>query len=163
MKQLTRAECRAALGDMPERTFARWCAKGLPVKGTGEKARFPWPEALQWLFAQHEKRGREAASSGSVENDAKARSALAKAEMDELDLAERRGELMTLASYEEAVGAAFARVRAQLLTLPGKMALSMVGIQKPGDAQTRIQQHVAEVMEELRLGKDLGPGTQQAA
>jgi phage terminase Nu1 subunit (DNA packaging protein) len=138
---------------MPERTFARWCAKGLPVVGQGEKARYPWPEVFRWLTEQIERRARDAAKPANFE-DARARTELAKAEMAELDLAERRGELMTVADGEKVMIAAFSRVRAQVLAMPGKYAPRIVGIPTVARANEILRAVADELMQDLRGSVD---------
>lgn len=153
-RSLTRNEAKAALGDMPERTFARWCAKGMPCKGDGARARFPWPEIYRWIIEQVERRAREAAKPVDY-NEAKAREMAARAELAELEVATKRGELMTVAQYDEVVGAAFARVRAQLTNLPTKAAPELVGLAAAPEALAKVQGFVDEVMAELHTGADV--------
>ena len=81
-RHLTRAEAKKALGDMPERTFAQWCARGLPVEGELDAARYPWPEVFRWLLDQKERRGREAAAPDSNINDSRKREAAARADLE---------------------------------------------------------------------------------
>src|SRR5260221_218097 len=98
---------------MPERTFARWCTRGLPTDGEGNEARHPWPEVFAWLLDQKERRGREAAKPVGKLDDSRQREAAARADLAELEVAERRRELMTVADYERLVSGAMQRIRAQ--------------------------------------------------
>lgn len=159
-KLLSREEAKKALGDMPERTFARWVAKGLPRKGDGKEARYPWPELLLWLFDQHERRGREAVekdsdSAATRQRDAEARIAEAKAEAIELDLSERRGELDTVTNFRKTLTDAFQRVKAQLLAVPHKHAPEMVGLATPADAAEKLSAAVRSIMDELQQADDV--------
>jgi len=126
----------------------------MPVKGEGAKARYPWPEVFRWLTEQIDRRAREAAKPVKF-GEAKSREMSAKAELAELDVAARRAELMTVTQFDERVSAAFARVRAQLLTLPTKMAPEMVGMARAQDALPKVQGFVDDVMAELQAGADV--------
>jgi hypothetical protein len=126
----------------------------MPVKGEGAKARYPWPEIFHWLTEQLERRARDAAKPPKF-GEAKSREMAAKAELAELDVAVRRDELMTVAQYDERIAAAFGRVRAQLLTLPTKMAPEMVGLARAQDALPKVQVFVDDIMGELHAGADV--------
>ncbi len=159
-KQLTRQQAKRALGDMPERSFARWVAKGLPRRGDGTTARFPWPEIFVWLLEQYERRGRDAAQegTGNAEKrrvDAEARLALAKAEAAELDLAERRRELDTRTRFRQLLADAYQRVKAQLLAMGHKHAPEMVGLMTPVEAAARLDAIARSVMDELHQARDV--------
>jgi|SRR6185436_7412201 len=154
-RQLTRSEARAALGDMPERTFARWCAAGMPVKGQGEKAKYPWPEIFRWLLDQVERRGSARQKPGDAGDEARNREAAARADMAELDLARSRAELMTVADYDRVVGNTFQRVRAQLQSLSSNLAPAVVGVESIPEALEQIEPVIADLMAELYHAKDV--------
>jgi hypothetical protein len=105
-KKLTRAQARGALGDMPERTFARLVVEGLPRSGEGAKARFPWPEIHVWLMDRERKKAREAArptDQGLAESER--REAQAKAEIAEMKAAQMRGDSVPVEVYRERLDA----------------------------------------------------------
>lgn len=135
---------------MPERTFARWCAKGMQVK-TGK---YPWPEIHRWLLEQVERRGKESARP-ATEDEARKRKLAAEAELAELELAKQRGQLMTVEQYEEVVGAAFARVAAQLKSAPTKFAPHVVHLKTLPEAVTKLQIVADEILEDLHRGTDV--------
>lgn len=139
---------------MPERTFARWCAKGLPSKGDGTTARFPWPEIHRWLLQQVEQRGRESAKPKDID-EARERKAAADAELAELELAEKRHQLMTVEAGEAALGAAYARVATRLKAAPNKYAPRTVNLKSIPESLTIWQRAVHEVMDELYQGRDV--------
>jgi phage terminase Nu1 subunit (DNA packaging protein) len=154
---LKRKEAKQALGDMPERSFARWVAKGLPRKGDGGQERYPWPEIHRWMLEHARQEGRESVRPADYE-DAKARKAMAEAELAELDLAQQRHELMTVEVAEKTLGEAFQRIRGQLLALPRRLAPDVVGVQTLPEANARLTKAIAEVLEELADGKDVPDG-----
>mgnify|MGYP001569565410 CR=1 FL=1 len=161
-RHLTRAEAKKALGDMPERTFAQWCARGLPVEGELDAARYPWPEVFRWLLDQKERRGREAAAPDSNINDSRKREAAARADLAELDVAERRRELMTVADYERLVSGAMQRIRAQLLTLKTKLPPEVIGVRDITEAIGKVDPVVDELLAELYVAKDVPDGDEDA-
>lgn len=151
---LTRTDAKAALGEMPARTFALWVKRGLPRKGDGKKEQYPWPDVYHWILDQIERRARENARPKDIE-EAHKRKAAADAELAELELAERRNLLMTVEAYESIVGAAFARVAARLKAAPTKYAPRIVGLKTIPDAVTILQAAFHECMDELYQGKDV--------
>lgn len=147
---LTRKEAKQALGDMPERTFARWVAKGLPRKGE----RYLWPEISRWLVEHARQEGRESVRPADYE-DARARKMIAEAELAEYDVALKRGELLTVADGEKTIAEAFQRIRGQLLAVPSRFAGDLVGIQTLPEANARLTRAVTEVLEELATASDV--------
>jgi phage terminase Nu1 subunit (DNA packaging protein) len=147
---LTRKEAKQALGDMPERSFARWVAKGLPRKGE----RYLWPELHRWILEHARQEGRESVRPADYE-DARARKAIAEAELAEYDLARKRGELLTVADGEKTIAEAFQRIRGQLLAVPSRFAADLVGIQTLPEANARLTRAVTEVLEELATASDV--------
>lgn len=154
MRLLKRQEAREALGQMPERTFNLLVSEGLPCRGEGKAARFPWPEIYRWTIDRAKRKARDQARPANYD-EARAREMAAKAELAELEVAAKRGELMTVAQYDDVVGSAFQRVRSQLLTLPTKMAPEMVGLVKATEAQAKVQGFVDDVLAELHRAGDV--------
>ena len=154
MKLLTRDQAKQALGDMHERTFALWVRKGLPRKGDGRAARYPWPEIQRWVVEHARQEGRESVRPKDYE-DAKARKMMAEAELAEYDVALKRRELMSVGDAEKTLSEAFDRIRGQLLALPSRLAHDFVGIQTLPEANARLTRAVSDVMEELSGGTDV--------
>lgn len=155
---ITRDEAKAALGDMPLRTFALWVKRGLPRKGDGKKERYPWPDIYHWLLEQIERRAREKAREDAKPKDieeAHRRKAAADAELAELELAEKRALLMTVEAGEAVMAADYARVAARLKAAPTKYAPRVVGLKTIPEGVTVLQGAFRECMEELYQGKDV--------
>ncbi|MGN6270873.1 MAG: hypothetical protein ACTHM0_13395 [Sphingomonas sp.] len=81
---------------------------------------------------------------GKAIDVAKARSAVAKAERDEMETAALKGELLKRGDVTSAVQGAFARVRARLLALPSKAA----PITSPMKSVVTIQEKLTELVHE---------------
>jgi phage terminase Nu1 subunit (DNA packaging protein) len=73
----------------------------------------------------------------------------------ELDLQERRGQMVRLDVAEQWFGAACHRVRARLIGLPQRLAAVAVGATSVSEAQGRMEAVIAEVLDELRQGRDI--------
>lgn len=153
---LTKSEAADRLG-VSEKTIERHCHEGMPHKKQGRAVFVKWPESRvwrdKWLIAQGEAKGRPKGK----RDDFRDRQEAAAAEMAEIELAQMRRQLMTVADYEQLVGDAFARVRARLTNLPPRIAGIVLGSQTIQEAQGRIEPLVREAMEELRTADDV-PG-----
>jgi phage terminase Nu1 subunit (DNA packaging protein) len=118
-KWLTRTEAMAALW-MPLRTFARWLSKGMPSQGKGAAQRFPFPECLVWWGEQRERQGRESVRPAAID-EARMRLVSAEADLRELELGERRRELMTVAQYERVTAETYSQIRSQLKAIEARL------------------------------------------
>ncbi len=94
-----------------------------------------------------------AASAGGLKGKpidlAKARSAAAKAEQDEIKTAAMKGLYLPRAGVTAAVQGAFARVRAKMLALPSKSAPVIFGMKSAVAVQEKLTEHVHEALAEL--------------
>jgi hypothetical protein len=86
---------------------------------------------------------------GKAIDVAKARSAVAKAERDEMETAALKGELLKRADVTSAVQGAFARVRAKLLALPSKAAPQASSMKSVVAIQEKLTEFVHEALAEL--------------
>jgi len=79
------------------------------------------------------------------------RARVAKEQADRLEMqnAQLRGELLARGDVDAAVGAAFARVRAKMLTVPSKTAAEVVAMGSPTEAEALIRDAVCDALEEL--------------
>lgn len=80
---------------------------------------------------------------------AKARSAAAKAEQDEIKTAALKGAYLPRDGVTHAVQGAFARVRAKLLALPSKCAPAISAMKSPVAIQEKLTELVHEALAEL--------------
>ena len=155
-EKLTRKEACKRLGGMPERTFARLVSEGLPRKGDGTAARFPWPEIWHWYVDRERRAAAEAAKRPLPADlaEAELRIAQAKANRAELELAEMRGELMTVPQFESQLGDAFERVASKLKNLPRTVALRVTAT-SIAERETQVRPLVDEVLGELAKAEDV--------
>lgn len=119
-----------------EGTIRRWTRAGCPFTREGTRLQFDPAAVKAWLDERGKKpgqRGRPAAIDGAPSDVkeslalAKLRKELALAERAELDVAERKGELMPRAEVEQATVARILEVRAALLGLAARVTPRVVG------------------------------------
>ncbi|HEV8456369.1 MAG TPA: hypothetical protein VGQ24_15840 [Gemmatimonadales bacterium] len=156
VKQLTRKQACSALGEMPVRTFALLCSQGLPRKGDGQKARFPWPEIHHWYIERERKKAREEARPKTLDEARKRREA-AEAQIAEIDLEERLNTLVSVDSFKEAMTATHMRIRAKILAIPSRVGPMVVGLRTVQEAVTVLERETHNVMAELR-GEEVHDG-----
>lgn len=87
----------------------------------------------------------------------KTRMLAAKANIAELEAKERFGELVPADEVSEAWGQMVANMRARLLSMPGKLAPQLVGIEEAHEAQTLIKTAVFEALQQLATPDIDGP------
>lgn len=121
---------------------------GLPKEAKG----YPIPAAVRWYVGR--KVAEVEARLPADLDEARLRLDTAKAQLAELTLASRRGELMSVADFDRELGGAFARVSAQLATLPTKAAPLVVGLTAQ-EVVTVLERVVQEIREELHRADDI--------
>jgi len=146
---ITLAEARQRLGDMPKSTFMLLVRQGMPREGDGKTARYPWPDIWHWYLRRERDKAVNAAQPKD-RNEAEERLASAKAQLAELELEEARGNLAKREDVTKAFAAIHERVRAKLVSLPGKAAPALVGMKRAVDVQVALEGYIEEVVDELR-------------
>lgn len=84
--------------------------------------------------------------------EARARREAALAELAELDLAQRRGELVPADLIQRHWETLAANTRGKLLNLPGRLAASVMGCETLQEAERAAMMLVREALEELAAG-----------
>lgn len=131
--------------------------EGLPREESGQ---YPWPEARDWYieFKQHEHVRRLGYENGKAESfeKARARKTSAQAQLAELQVAERRGLLVPIDVVSATLSLVCERIRQQLLGIPDRWALQLVGVDEEEAARAVLDLAVSETLEELAgLGGEL--------
>lgn len=116
---------------------------------------YPWPEVVDWYkdFKQDEALRRRGINREAGEADyeqARAREKAAKADMAELELLERKGELIPVQVYKDELASVLTSVRSRLLNLPGRLGRELAPEMKPEEAEQIVEQGVREALEELQ-------------
>ncbi len=117
---------------------------GAPKVVRGGKVFLRWPEFPRWRDERLKKVGKP-----SGLDEARRRRLSAQAELAELELAKARGDLLTISDVERIVSTDYGKLRAQLLSMPGRLAPCVVGVKTMADATAAIDAEVRSVMAEL--------------
>ena len=120
-------EVRMALGALAAElgvslaTVNRWLEAGLPARKRGGRWRCDLEVVRAWR-AKHERPPAAAAPEAPGRADAELRKANALADLRELELAKRRGEVLSREELRHALGDALYSLRSRLLSLPPQVA-----------------------------------------
>lgn len=126
-KQVTRQALADVFGvSLP--TIDAWVRKGCPFVekgGRGQEWQFNTAQVSKWL----RDRDVEEATGGIPDDldELKIREQKAKTELTELELAERKGEVALIAEFERAQAMAFAAIRANIMNVPQRAVLQLLG------------------------------------
>lgn len=138
-------EAAEALG-VSDQAISVWASKpNAPVRVTRGKTRLKWPDFPRWREEQLRSRERPADY-----DEAKTREMAAKAEIAELELAEKRGELVAKAVAMKGFARVLERMDAKLRGMVPLSVSRLWGAKTQADLQTRMAAMVEEVREELR-------------
>jgi phage terminase Nu1 subunit (DNA packaging protein) len=124
---LTREELAERFG-VDVRTITNWVQDGLPQRSKSGRPVYSWPECRTWWEKKIREDGRALRDAGGDEDrktqiaEARLRSAVAEAEQAELDLAQRRGDLVTLGYMRGEFERIATALRTRLLALPSAWA-----------------------------------------
>ena len=126
-KQVTRQALADVFGvSLP--TIDAWVRKGCPFVekgGRGQEWQFNTAQVSKWL----RDRDVEEATGGIPDDmdELKLRKQKAETELAELELAERKGEVALIAEFERAQAMAFAAIRANIMNVPQRAVLQLLG------------------------------------
>lgn len=154
LELVEQAEAARRLG-VSHQAIGQWVRKPeAPTEYRGGKLFLRWPDFPQWWVASRVAGARRSITPSSLD-DARTRREAAMAELAELDLAERRGELVTVADYQTELAAICTRIRSRLVALPGKWAPRLAAVSSTAEAQGQLEAGMYDVLTELRgLGDD---------
>jgi phage terminase Nu1 subunit (DNA packaging protein) len=150
-KGATKAEIARLFG-VSVQAIDGWLARGLPYMSRpdrpGASYRFDPRAVVAWRVEYLT--AAATAARGDVDlEEAKRRKVAAEAELAELDLAERRRDLIPADDVEAWAASAFARVRARLLSVPAKCAPLASTAATTAQAEAAIRDAVCEALAEL--------------
>jgi hypothetical protein len=119
--EILASECARRLG-ITQQSVGAWAVRpGAPARADGTNVHIQWPAFARWREAELVRQAKEEAAPLSL-IEAQTRRAVAQAKEAELDLAEREGQLVTVADYETALGRLLDRLMARLRAVPVRMA-----------------------------------------
>lgn len=144
------AEAAAILGKSVP-TLKSWFNLGCPVLARGNQGR-QWRISPAAVIAWREaKIAQDAVGDTSTLDyeEARRREMAAKAAMLELDLAQRRGQLIEVEHIADLVGEEYSNVRARILSLPTRLSPQVMGLDNLVEIRSVIMEGITEVLEEL--------------
>lgn len=149
--EITASQAAERLG-LTKQAIGLWTAKpGAPVRKTGTSVFVRWPDFARWREQELVDGAKKAAPQGTFAErraEADARAAEIQVELRELELAERRGEVVAVADYEAALATILDRLTARLRAMP--VRLSHLGPEIEAAAEAEAER----VVEELHVWDD---------
>ena len=146
-ERISIAEAAKRLG-MTKQAIGQWADKAPAdaVELRGGRRYLRWPAFPVWY--------RQRLSSTAPENfeKARARKMAAEAELTELELARVRGEQVPVDAVRKTMGQLAAKLRSQLLAVPGRYSARIVGIASLPEAQRALDLAMRDVLNELKEG-----------
>lgn len=132
------------------RTIRAWEGEGMPALGSGREKRYSLPEAVAWRVDQLRAADMaELASDAPTKAVSDARIAHAKAQLLEIEVQERAGQLVPLAAYDQVLVEVFAKIRTRILNFPGRWAPELVGFDSPRQVHPVLSRMARELLEDL--------------
>jgi len=99
-------------------------------------------------------------SPGEMFEGARAKKMVASAQIEELELKRKQGELVPIQDVVDIVKAEYAIVRQRLFSIPNKIAFDIFACETPQEAQEIINKHLNEALDELKY--DTGRTTSES-
>ena len=131
-----------------------WASRpGAPIEMVAGKRLLVWPDFPRWRDEQLREGAKRELRPSSLEGHRQRREG-ADADLRELELAERRGQLMRVELHVKTLADAYGRVRAKLVNLPQLVAMRITG-KTVSERAEQARGLVAEVLEELADGSDI--------
>jgi len=132
------------------RTIQRWHDEGFPRR---EDASYDIAECVAWAL-ERERAEQQPRSDEEAYYAALARKTAAQADKAELELAERRRQLIPVAVHERRCAAFAERANALIAAIPGRWAPHLLKIKTVRQAQARLRPLVQELLQEQAGGAD---------
>jgi phage terminase Nu1 subunit (DNA packaging protein) len=147
--------------------------KGLPCSGEGRRRTYVWPDVLEWWVAYRmdlEMRGGNAGTPDAdfddaiSENDAdrprgkediraaNLRKTRADADLRELALSQKRGEVVTIADVKTRLDRVLGNLRTRLLTIAPKLSTRLAGLRDRNETEAAIKDEMETLCRELATG-----------
>ncbi len=136
------------------RTIQRWTKAGMPREGASRSSKYDLPQCIAWRREEDRKEAEDLRHPKTFE-EARARKMAAEAELAELDVMERRGELGTVEEMDEVITTGFGRMRAYGLGAPSRHARDFVGLKTVTAARNAVRHLITELFDAFhRMGEE---------
>ncbi len=159
MRELvSQAQAAEWLG-ITRQSVGRWMVKaGAPVERRGGRFWCVWPDFPVWRRAERDASVRRKAGYPALEA-AKLRRASVEAELAELNLAERRGDLVGVEDYRRELRSIMGRLRGILVRWPAEWAPRFVELTTTGQAEGELFEGCRVLLARMaRVGDDYEEG-----
>lgn len=150
-KAIVNKSALAAFTGYSFETISHWVKRGCPVYRQGRKGLetlFYMPDVWRWR-AEDERRQIELDTKPKDYDGAVQRKVIAEAELKEMELAERRQELVSLDQVTKDMEKVFMSLRSRLLSIPIKAAPLLVACRNESELQQVLTKQVDEALHEL--------------
>ena len=118
----------------------RFIKEGMPVLkvgGRGKAAEFDLAVVVQWYA---DRRAREAAGDKPTDlQEIDRRTATAKMELAELELAKKRGEVAPIRDFERATARLMATIQINIMNVPARAVLQLIGCTDESEFKTKLR------------------------
>lgn len=145
---VNRGELAAHLG-LSEPTIDRMVREGCPVIKRGQrgvKAEFDLTAVIQWWG---DRKAREAAGDKPTDLDEiDKRTASAKMQIAELELAQKLGEVALVRDFERAQSRMMAEIRANILNVPARAVMQLLGCTDEAEFKTKLRAELTLALEQ---------------
>src|SRR5438067_2184173 len=151
-KIVNRAELAGILARSPPAidTMVRSGCPQISRGGSGTESEFNTAEVIKWLLARERDAVRaEFDPEKAGANEGKRRFTAAAAELKELQLAEKRGELVSITAVTAKWIDECVAVRSRLLAIPDRVAPKIVGMSDPAAIEAALRDEVIAALSEL--------------
>lgn len=140
--EITLSEAARRLG-ITTQSAGMWVKRpGAPARAEGRKVLVRWPAFIRWREQELVSTAVEQASAGDLEKE-RTRKTAAEASLAELELAKARGEFVSIADYETALGRVLDILVARLRAMP--IRLSHFGSDVEAEAEKEAERIITEL------------------
>ena len=150
-KIVNRAELASIFGtSLP--TIDAWVRAGMPCVqegGRGVEYRFNTREVIAWRSAREALPGGAGGTGPETLDEAKRRREITNADLAEIELAEKRGQVVPIEHVAKQVGRLLASVKARLLAIPTKAAPVVQTAGSAEEVRATLEDAIREAMTEL--------------
>jgi phage terminase Nu1 subunit (DNA packaging protein) len=140
----------AALFDVDQKTLKRWLASGMPHRMREQRIEVQASKCVQWRRVEDKREQRASESPGEAKE--RTRKLSADADLAELRLAERRGELVPVAEVEAEMSRLCQAVRARILGARGRWAPRVIGLAGMREATQALDALALDLLKALESG-----------
>jgi phage terminase Nu1 subunit (DNA packaging protein) len=133
-------------------TIHLWRKKGMPHRQKSGRPRFEVAVCVQWRRAQDKRDQREATSPDEAKE--RTRKLSADADLAELKVRQRLGELVPIVDVERQTDRLVSIIRARVLSIRGRWAPRVIGLATMAQASTTLDGLTADILASLAEGAD---------